>query len=179
MNSIERKLTYTVRQYERQGFYRSYFFVDAYENTRLMQSIMIDQLLNNNELNRFLNVFISRLNKGESTQFFDSTEKRMNKFFVENTCRLTSLEHSIASKMGKDEFEKHYEKQCYYLLFTPKGTDKEVEESFPVSETYSPLMCLKMAHQLGTAQGENYRIVLSDHLTEVNPELLSFAIGEK
>ena len=49
MNSIERKLTYTVRQYERQGFYRSYFFVDAYENTRLMQSIMIDQLLNNNE----------------------------------------------------------------------------------------------------------------------------------
>ena len=39
-------------------------------------------------------------------------------------------------------------------------------------------MCIKMAYQMGESLKENYRIVLSDKVTVVDPELLAFAISE-
>ena len=178
MNSIERKLIYTLKQYCRKGFGRTYYYVDAYVNSRLRQSIKIDKELSESEMERFLNVFIKRLNHGDSVDFLDSTERRMNQYFSRNKMNLLELEKLIASKMGQDKFDLHYEKKCYYLMWTPKGYNREVQETFHISDTYPPLMCLKMAQQLGESEGESYRILLSDHSTEVDAELLSFAVSE-
>ena len=179
MNTIERKISYTAKQYKRMGFGHSYYFVDAYENARLMYSIMLDQPLSDDEMERFLNVFVERLNKGDDVCFFDSTEKRMNELFKKNKYRISALENTLASKMGKEKFDVHYEKRCYYLAYIPSGYSMEVDETLHISGFYNPLMCLKMAHQLGEKTGSEYRILLSDHLTEVDADLLAFAIDEK
>ena len=175
MNAVERKIVYTAKQYTRSGFGHSYCFVDTYENTRLTHSIMVDRLLSNDELERFLNVFISRLNKGEDVVFLDSTERQMNDFFNKNKRKISALESTLLTKMGKEKFGIHYEKTRYYLMY---GYNQEVQETFHVSDFYNPLMCLKMAHQLGKESGSDYRILLSDHTTEVDAELLAFAINE-
>ena len=179
MNTIERKYEYILKQYRRDGFGRAYYFVDVYLNTWLKNSIMIEQMLSDNELERFFNVVISRLNKGDNVDFLDSTERRMNQLFAKSKYNLSELERTLALKMGKERFETYYEKKCYYLIFTSKDTGYEGQETFHISETYSPLTCLKMAYQLGEAQGTPYRIVLSDKQTEVDSELLAFALSEE
>ena len=179
MNTIGRKYEYTVKQYRRDGFGRAYYFVDVYLNTRLENSIMIEQMLSDHELERFFNVAISRLNKGDNVDFLDSTERKMNQLFSENNNNLSALEHTLTLKMGKERFDTHYEKKCYYLEFVSENAGHEGQETFWISDQHSPLMCLKMAHQLGEEQGLPYRILLSDKMTEVDSELLAFAISEK
>ena len=179
MNTIERKYEYTLKQYRREGFGRSYYFIDIYLNTRLEQSIMIGQMLSDDELKRFFNVAISRLNKGNNVDFLDSTERRMNQLFAKSKYNLSELEHTLALKMGKERFEIHYEKNCYYLVFASEDAVCMGPETFGVSEQYSPLSCLKMAHQLAQAKGVPYRILLSDEETEVDTELLAFALSEE
>ncbi len=178
MNTIERKIVYTAKQYTRIGFGHSYYFVDTYENTRLMHSIMVDRLLSDDELERFLTVFTSRLHKGDDVSFLDSTEKQMNELFRTNKYKMSSLENTLLFKIGKDKFDIHYEKKCYYLMYIPTGYDREVQETFHVSDFYTPLMCLKMAYQLGEKTSSDYRILLSDRVTEVDADLLAFAINE-
>lgn len=118
MNTIERKYVYTIRQYKREGFGHSYNFVDGYENTRLMNSIMTRQSLSDDELVRFFNVFISRLYKGDCAEFFDSTERMMNKLFSENKYAISGIERMLVSKKGIEWFDTHYEKTCYFLAFS-------------------------------------------------------------
>ena len=178
MNTVERKIVYTAKQYTRTGFGHTYCFVDTYENTRLMHSIMVDRVLSNNELERFLTVFISRANKGTDVSFVDSTEKQMSALFENNKYRMASLEKTLSNKMGRDKFDIHYEKKCYYLMYVPAGYDREVQEAFHVSDFHNPLICLKMACQLGEKSGSDYRILLSDCATAIDAELLAFAINE-
>ena len=177
MNTIERKYEYVLKQYRRDGFGRSYYFVDIYLNARIENSIMLQQLLSDNELERLFNVVISRLNKGDSVDFLDSTERKMNRLFGESKYNLSSLERALALNMGPERFETHYEKECYYLAFVPEGAECEVYETFWI-DNRSPLMCLKMACQLGEKQATPYRILLSDRCTEVDSELLAFALSE-
>ena len=179
MNTMERKYVYTLRQYKREGFGHSYNFVDGYENTRLMNSIMTRQVLSDDELGRFFNVFISHLHKGDNAEFRDSTERKMNKLFSENKHVISGIEQMLVSKKGREWFDTYYEKTCYFLAFALGDDGGEAYETFHISQTYSPLMCLKMAYQLGEAQSTPYRILLSDRCTEVDPELLAFAISEK
>ena len=177
MNTIERKYEYIIKQYRRDGFGRSYYFIDVYLNTRLEKSIMIREMLSDVELERLLNVVISRLNKGDNVNFLDSTERAMNELLGESKNNLSALERTLERKMGKERFDTHYEKNCYYLAFVPKNADYEEHEIF-WADHVSPLMCLKMAHQLGETKGVPYRILLSDKETEVDSELLTFALSE-
>lgn len=178
MNTIERKYEYTIKQYRRDGFGRSYYFVDLYLNTHLENSIMISQELSNIELERLFNVLISRLNKGDNVDFWDSTERKMNQLILESQNNLSILEHNLVSKMGEEQFETHYEKNCYYLAYVPENAVDEVYERLQVSKTYTPLVCLKSAYQLGKKQGTAFRILLSDKKTEVDSKLLAFALSE-
>ena len=178
MNTIERKYEYTLKQYRRDGFGLSYYFVDLYLNTCLENSIIINQELSNIELERLLTVFISQLNKGDDVKFLDSTEIAMNQLILENKNNLSVLERKLASKMGMAQFETNYETDCYYLAFVPGNAVDEVYEPFQVSKTYTPLVCLKSAYQLGKKQGTVFRILLSDKKTEVDSELLTFALSE-
>ena len=178
MNTVECKYEYAIKQYRRDGFGRSYYFIDVYLNARLESSIMIRELLSDIELERFLNVIISRLNKGDNVKFLDSAEMAMNQLLGESKGNLSALERTLKLKMGSERFETHYEKNCYYLVFSLENTVPSGPETFWVSEQYSPLSCLKMAHQLGETKGVPYRILLSDKETEVDPELLAFALSE-
>ena len=178
MKTLERKYEYTIKQYQRQGFGHSYYFVDAYLGNRLEDSIMIERPLSDTELERFFNVFLERYHKGENVEFLDSTETKMNRLFSKNKYNISSLEERLSTKMGADKFKLHYESRCYYLMWPAKDSDFENQETFHISKHYSPLMCLKMAYQMGETMGVKYRILLSDHLTEVAPELLAFAINE-
>ena len=117
MNTSERKYEYTLKQYRRDGFDHSYYFIDVYLNTWLEKSIMIRGLLSDVELERFFNVAICRLNKGDSVKFLESTEMTMNELFLESKINLSSLERTLERKMGKERFDTHYEKKCYYLVF--------------------------------------------------------------
>ena len=177
MNTIERKYEYTIKQYRRDGFGRSYYFIDVYLNTWLEKSIMIREMLSDVELERFLNVVISRLNKGDNVNFLDSAERAMNELFLESKGNLSALERTLERKMGKERFETHYEKKCYYLEFVSENAVHEGPETF-WADHISPLMSLKMAHQYGKTKGVPYRILLSDKETEVDPELLTFALSE-
>lgn len=179
MNTLERKYVFTLKQYNKEGFGGSYCFVDAYQNDRLISSVMLGQTLSDNELERFFNVFLARLSKGNAVDFWDSTEKRMDQLLSKSQYRLSELERTLASKMGAERFETHYERKCYYLMFLSKEAGREVQETFHVSDTCPPLTCLKMAHRFGKMQGTAYRILLSDKITEVDPELLAFALSEK
>ena len=178
MNTIERKYEYIIKQYRRDGFGHSYYFIDVYLNTWLEKSIMIREMLSDVELERFLNVVISRLNKGDNVNFLDSAERAMNELFLESKGNLSALERTLERKMGKERFETPYEKKCYYLEFVSENAVHEGPETFWISDQYSPLMCLKMAHQLGETKGLPYRILLSDKETEVDPELMAFALSE-
>ncbi len=178
MNIVERKYEYTIKQYQRRGFGINYYFVDAYCGKRLEKSIIMYTPLSDSELERFFNVFLSRLNQGKDVDFVDSTERKMNELISNNKPMLSALEHTLSQKMGKTHFDTHYEKCCYYLLWRPQGYDSDVWETFHISKDCSPLMCIKMAYQMGESLKENYRIVLSDKVTVVDPELLAFAISE-
>ena len=70
--------------------------------------------------------------------------------------------------MGIERFNKHYERKCYFLMYTSDEFDIEVQETFHISERYNPLMCLKMAYDFGKKTGNSFRILLSDHITEVD-----------
>ncbi len=178
MKTLERKYEYTIKQYQRQGFGLSCYFVDAYLGNRLEYSIIIEYPLSDSELERFFNVFLERYHKGEKVEFLDSTETKMNRLFAKNKYNMSALEERLSTKMGPDKFKFHYEDQCYYLMYFSKDFGRERQETFHISNQYSPLMCLKMAHQMGSATSEKYKILLSDHLTEIDPELLAFAINE-
>ena len=128
MNTVERKIVYTAKQYTRTGFGHTYCFVDTYENARLMHSIMVDRVLSNNELERFLTVFISRANKGTDVSFVDSTEKQMSALFENNKYKMASLEKTetpdgvvfdITYSDGSSEFftiEKAQDGKDYILI---------------------------------------------------------------
>ena len=178
MNTSERKYEYTLKQYRREGFDHSYYFIDVYLNTWLEKSIMIRGLLSDVELERFFNVAMCRLNKGDNVNFSDPYERAMNELFLESKINLSSLERTLERKMGKERFDTHYEKKCYYLVFALENAASIGPETFWVSEQYSPLSCLKMAHQSGESKGVPYRILLSDKETEVDAELLAFALSE-
>ena len=177
MNTVERKYEYTLKQYRRDGFGRSYYFIDVYLNTRLENSIMIRELLSDVELARLLDVTIARLTKGENIAFATSDEKRMNQLFLDSKYNLDALERTLERKMGRERFDTHYEKKCYYLAFVPENAGHEVHETF-WADRISTLMSLKLAHQYGETIGRPYRILLSDKETEVDPELLAFALSE-
>lgn len=178
MNELKREYVYVVKQYQKTGFAHAYHFVDAYANGRLEKSIMIDRPLSNEELERFFNVFLERLNKGNDVDFIDSTERRMNNFLIRDANNLSILEKILALKMGEEKFNLHYEKRCYYLVWSTNGLNYEHQETFHISKTYHPLACLKMAYQMGEKLGVDYKILLSDHTTAVDSELLAFAISE-
>ena len=179
MESIERNNNLKFKEYRRNGFGHSFCFVDVYVNSRLKDSIMIPRFLYGEEIERFANVYISKA-KGENDKvFLDSTENKINSFFKRNEYYKHEMEKVICSKMGKEKFEKHYETKCYYLMCTPLGEDKEWQETFHISESYPPLNCLKMAKHLADIWGGSYRILLSDHETEVDKELLEFALCEE
>ena len=179
MEELKRIYTYLLKQYERKGFGHSYYFIDCYLNGRLTSSTLINFLLNKEELDRFFNVLMERFNKGDDVDFFDSTEIAMNKLFLKGKSNLANLESTLSSIMGKSRFDKHYESSCYYLMFRQTDSSSEAHETFWISENCTPLMALKMADQLGKEIGTPYRILLSDKATEVDPELLQFALSEE
>ena len=178
MRKFELKYDYSLKQYRRDGFGLSYYFVDLYLSSHLDSSIMLAGELSDGELERLLNVFVSRAQKGEDIHFQDSTETSMNQLILDSDSHLCRMEKRLAAKMGEERFETHYEKKCYYLAFIPKGGVDEVHETFHVSKGYAPLTCLKSAYRMGEKLGGEFRILLSDMKTEVDAELLAFALSE-
>ena len=179
MNKIEFKYEYTPKQYRRDGFGQSCYFVDIYLNTYLHDSIMTGQPLSDDELKCFVNVVIARGKNKDNLSFEDPLEKRMDELLLAGKSNLAALECSLAAKMGQERFDTHYEKSRYYLMYLWGEDQCELPETFWVSERNYPLKCLKMAHLMGKKTGKPYRILLSDKKTEIDPELLAFALSEK
>lgn len=178
MKTAKREITYSAKQYRRSGFGCSPYFVDLQENGHLAGSLILDKPLSDDELRVLLNVFTSRSQGGADLSFSDTTERSLNELFNTDKYRLCALESTIARKMGRDKFEKNYEEKCYYLAWPIDGAGQYAHETFWISEQFSPLSCLKMAYLMGEGQFKNYKILLSDEESEVDSELLAFAISE-
>ena len=168
----------TVKQYQKSGFGYTCDFVDVYLNSVLEESIALDHALSNEELEKFLDAFIERLNNGENVVFCDPDEQKMNTVFIQADDNLSNLEGLLLQKMQKANFDLHYEKRCYYLVWDDKNSGRECQETFHISKKHHPLACLKMAHIMGKKLGVKFKILLSDNTTKVDSKLLAFAISE-
>ena len=178
MEEVKRVIDYTVKQYKREGFGYSYIFIDCLVHGIIRESVLMDYELTKPELEVFLDVFRKRYEEGEDAKFIDHEERKMNEFFERNENKLINLEQMLSRKMGKERFEKHYERFCYYLTWLNEEDGHQTHETF-WTEEHNALMVLKMADMLGKRLKYEYRIVLSDEKTDVDPELLSFALCEK
>jgi len=168
----------TVKQYQKSGFGCTCDFVDIYLNGRLKESMALDRALSHEELESLLNVYIARSEKGDNVDFCDPTEQQMNTVFVRAEHNLANLEELLLQKIPKENFDLHYEKRCYFLVWNEKGLGREVAETFHISKQCHPLACLKMAHLMGKKLGVKCNILLSDNATKVDRALLAFAISE-
>lgn len=178
MKLLEQKTTYSAKQYQRSGFGCTPYFVDLLINGHIEESLILEKLLSDDELNILLSVFTSRSQNGADASFYGTEQRSINELFRTNKYRLSALESTLARKIGREKFEKHYDKKCYYLSWPTDESGECAHETFWISEQFTPLSCLKMAYLMGERQFKKYKILLSDEKTEVDSELLAFAISE-
>ena len=178
MEEITHTIKYSLKQYDRKWGAYTHTFVDFYVNDFMELSIVLNHPYDKDELNMLLFVFSHRYEHHDHTTLNTTRQREMFALIDDNKRYLKDFEFFLESMMGKERFEKHYEKTFYRLVYLKNGKPTEFHETLHISDEYHPLRCLKMAHYLAKKDGYDYRILLSDEETEVDKELLEYALME-
>ena len=66
------------------------------------------------------------MHNGDNAEFWDTTERKINKLFFENKYAISEIEQMLISKKGREWFDTHYEKTCYFLAVALENDGGEV-----------------------------------------------------